>query len=194
MGDAGSGRPEIREARPGHGDAAALRGLVRRNREDLNIAAHEVERRADELCASIGRDIVLLALAGEDPVGFCIVHTTPNLSTWHVGSVRLLVDTEHWNRGIGSSLLDEAVSSAGSRALVRLEALPYAPLDPWKYHLFVDKAGFELEGVRRAAAFKDGDFRDVLVLAKLLPRPDDAELAARKALERRGGDFVALSH
>ena len=185
MKDARPGEREIREARLEDRDATALRWLVAENREDLNIAPDEVERRVDELRACIGRDIVLLALEGGDPVGFCIVHTSPNLSTWHVGSVRLLVHKDCWNRGIGSALLEAAVGSARGRGLVRLEAMPYAPLSPWKYHLFVGKAGFELEGVRRQAAFKDREFHDVLVLAKLLPRPPVPALAAGEALRRR---------
>ncbi|HOX42467.1 MAG TPA: GNAT family protein [Myxococcota bacterium] len=72
----------------------------------------------------------------------------------------------HWGRGLMSAAV-RAVSelALGERGLERLVATPFA-WNPASCRV-LEKAGFQLEGRLRRAAFKDGQWVDELVYARL---------------------------
>lgn len=140
--------------------------FVMRNADDLNITgASEEAKRTHEF----DREPLSWYVTDEGTtklLGLLILKQGTNQSTRHVGQLRIAVDKDAWNQGIGSQLLATAIEEAPKLGITRLEATPYMPLDPYKYHLFINKGGFEWEGVRKRAAKKDGEDLDVLSLVR----------------------------
>jgi GNAT superfamily N-acetyltransferase len=101
-------------------------------------------------------------------IGFAIIRPGWKESDRHVGRLRLAVDQAWWNGGLGSALLAEVCSEAPTKEIKRIEATPYAPLEPWKYHLFVEKGGFEIESAMRRKVKVDGELRDMIMMVKHL--------------------------
>jgi GNAT superfamily N-acetyltransferase len=161
----------LTEYRPQSRDG--LIAFIERNAEDLNVCPSEVVRRAEEWAASTW---LLLAIQDDDALfhdhvaetigGLVAIKQGANLSSRHVGSLRLAVDKDCWNEGLGTKLLMLAVERAPGLGIKRLEATPYTPLTPWKYHLFIDKGGFEIESVQRHKIFKGGELLDALMLVR----------------------------
>jgi putative acetyltransferase len=84
----------------------------------------------------------------------------------HVGHIGMCVHDEHHGRGIGSCLMAALVDTADNwLGLRRLELQVFVDNAPAirLYRTF----GFEIEGTRRAAAFRDGAFVDDYVMARL---------------------------
>jgi GNAT superfamily N-acetyltransferase len=154
-------------------DRDALLRFIYRNREDLNVAwGDEPEQRAREWAQndfSFLVEVVRPQRSGYEFAGFAAVERGGHESVAHVGSLRLAVDRAYWGRGLGSSLIRDSVAEAQvGGQILRLEASPYMPLSPWKYGLFVKDGGFEIEGIRRAAArsVSTGALLDVLSLVR----------------------------
>ena len=84
----------------------------------------------------------------------------------HAAHVGMMVHADHQGRGIGSALmeaiLDLAVNWLGLTRL-QLEVYP----DNRRAIRLYEKYGFEVEGVYRAYAFRDGRYVDTLVMGRL---------------------------
>ena len=84
----------------------------------------------------------------------------------HVGRIGMCVHDAHHGRGIGSSLMAALVDTADNwLGLRRLELAVFTDNAP-AIRLY-KKFGFEIEGTRRAAAFRDGAFVDDYIMARL---------------------------
>ncbi len=84
----------------------------------------------------------------------------------HVGHLGICVHDAHHGRGIGSALMAALIDTADNwLALRRLELEVYVDNAP-AIRLY-KKFGFEVEGTRRATAFRDGAFVDDHVMARL---------------------------
>jgi putative acetyltransferase len=84
----------------------------------------------------------------------------------HVGHIGMCVHDDHHGRGIGSCLMAALVDTADNWLnLRRLELAVYVDNAP-AIGLY-KKFGFEVEGTRHAAAFRDGAFVDDFVMARL---------------------------
>src|SRR5262249_47231560 len=84
----------------------------------------------------------------------------------HVGAIGMCVHDDFQGRGIGSRLLGALVDAADNWLnLRRLELVVYVDNEP-ALRLY-RKFGFEVEGTRRADAFRDGAFVDSFVMARL---------------------------
>jgi putative acetyltransferase len=86
----------------------------------------------------------------------------------HSGSIGISVRDDLQGQGIGSAMLGALVDTADNWLnLKRLELTVYVDNEPairlYKRH------GFEVEGVRRADTFRDGQFVDSLLMARLRP-------------------------
>ena len=148
-----------------------LQELLLRNADDANWEPEEAEARAGAVAARATAPdaVAMVALDEAAAVGVAMLVPGDHASVRHVAALRLLVDRAYWNRGIGTRLLVAALERAPAHGVRRIEATPYLPLDAWKFHLFIDSGGFEIEGVRRRGARRvDGDYVDVLMLARLL--------------------------
>ena len=84
----------------------------------------------------------------------------------HVGRIGICVHDDFQGRGVGSCLMAALVDTADNwLGLRRLELSVFVDNAP-AIRLY-RKFGFEVEGTRRAAAFRDGAFVDDFVMARL---------------------------
>ena len=110
---------------------------------------------------------VFVAVDGGQVVGRLSVARDPHPASAHVADLGLLVARSHRRRGIGSLLLDMAVSWARRSGVRKLELHVF----PWNepairlYEAF----GFVREGHRRAHYRRDGADVDALLMAYHLP-------------------------
>jgi L-phenylalanine/L-methionine N-acetyltransferase len=86
----------------------------------------------------------------------------------HVGGVGMSVHDDFHRRGVGSALLAALIDAADNWLdLKRLELTVYVDNGP-AIGLY-RKFGFEVEGTRRADAFRDGTYVDSFEMARLRP-------------------------
>jgi putative acetyltransferase len=84
----------------------------------------------------------------------------------HVGGIGICVHDEFHGRGIGTALVGALVETADKWLnLRRLELYVYVDNEP-AIRLY-KKFGFVIEGTRRGAAFRDGEFVDDYAMARL---------------------------
>lgn len=118
---------------------------------------------------------ILVAEVEGRPVGMGDVHLRPahQLRMRHVGGIGLSIDENARGRGIGGALLDGLIEIAESwMGILRLELCVFVDNAP-AIRLYRDR-GFNVEGVGRAYALRDGKLVDVLHMARVaeqLPWP-----------------------
>lgn len=84
----------------------------------------------------------------------------------HVTNLGISVAAAHRAQGIGTALLERAVEWARANPIVRRVELHVFARNAAARRLY-ERAGFEVEGQRRRAAFRDGEYLDDLVMALL---------------------------
>lgn len=84
----------------------------------------------------------------------------------HIVSFGIGVGAEYSGKGVGKLLINTAIDYAFNwLAATRLELEVYSDNEKG-LHLY-KKLGFEVEGIRRNAAFKEGKYCDVVMMARL---------------------------
>jgi putative acetyltransferase len=114
--------------------------------------------------------IRLVAEVNESAVGFLAIHMHPdNPRRKHAASLGMAVAEAWQGRGVGSALMNAAVSLADEWLnLTRLELEVYAT-NPSALKLY-EKFGFEIEGTLREYAFTEGRLVDAYTMARIRPR------------------------
>jgi len=109
----------------------------------------------------------LAACAGEELVGNLGLHTFPNFPRRrHVGQIGMAVRDDWQGRGVGSALMQAAIElSEKWLNLKRLELEVYTD-NPPAIQLY-KKFGFKVEGTLACFAFRDGQFVDAYMMARL---------------------------
>lgn len=87
----------------------------------------------------------------------------------HVGDLGLMVASTHRRRGVGRSLLQQAVAWAAASGIQKLELHVF----PWNGPAIAlyESFGFEREGLRRGQYLRDGKAVDAILMALWLGEP-----------------------
>jgi len=84
----------------------------------------------------------------------------------HVGHIGMMVHPDFFNQGVGSALMKAAIDLADKWLdLTRLDLEVYVD-NAAAIHLY-EKHGFEIEGTLRRYAFRDGEYVDSYVMARV---------------------------
>jgi len=129
---------------------------------------------------------ILVALVKGQIVGHLGLHPVARPRRAHVATIGMAVSDRWQSRGVGSALLEEAISLADNWLNVfRLELTVYTDNDAG-VHLY-KKFGFIIEGTHRAFALRDGEYVDAFAMARLHPKPPNPSLQ-RTRRKRRAAD------
>lgn len=119
----------------------------------------------------------LVATVESEVVGNLGLHTFPNLSRRrHIGSIGMGVRDDWQGEGVGTALLQAGVDLADKWLnLYRLELQVFTDNQP-ALRLY-QKFGFHIEGTMVAYAFRDGQYADAYLMARLnMPQAVQAHL------------------
>lgn len=111
----------------------------------------------------------LVAVADDRVVGMVSVHTFPDRPRRrHVGAIDIVVHAEWQGKGVGKALMRAGLELADKWLnLTRLELEVYT--DNEAGVRLYERFGFEIEGTLRQHAFRDGQYVDSYVMARLRP-------------------------
>jgi putative acetyltransferase len=99
-------------------------------------------------------------------VGASGLHCSHSPRRRHSADCGLSVHSDYWNRGVGSTLIAAVVDLADNWLdLKRIELGVYVD-NAAAIHLY-EKFGFIIEGTRRKYAFREGEYVDVHVMARV---------------------------
>lgn len=122
------------------------------------------------LIAEMNRASNSLFLVAEDDgriVGQLTLQGGKRRNVRHAATLGITVAQDWRNRGVGRQLMEHAIEWArAGRILTRIELFVFAR-NTNAIHLY-ESCGFEMEGRRRRAARRDGEYLDDLVMSLLL--------------------------
>jgi putative acetyltransferase len=109
----------------------------------------------------------LVACIDREVVGQIGLHTFPNQPRrHHVGAIGMMVRDDWQSKGIGTQLMQAVVDLADKWLnLSRLELGVYTDNEP-AIKLY-KKFGFQVEGTEIGSAFRDGEYMDTLMMARV---------------------------
>ena len=108
-------------------------------------------------------DPAIVALGGDAVVGWCDIRRDAQPAAAHRGVLGMGVVPPWRCRGVGSRLIEAALSLARERCFVRIELEVFADNHP--AIALYQKFGFVREGIRRDAIAIDGRYCDSILLA-----------------------------
>jgi L-phenylalanine/L-methionine N-acetyltransferase len=109
----------------------------------------------------------LVAVSGEHVIGLLSVNTFPHRPRRrHVGGIGISVGEAWQGKGVGNALMQAGIDLADNWLnLTRLELEVYA--DNEAAIRLYERFGFEREGVLRQYAFRNGEYVDSIMMARL---------------------------
>ena len=140
---------------------------VARERKFLgHVEASPLEKTRMWLTEGMERgDMRLVALDDSKVVGWCDIEISQSEGFTHAGRLGMGLLKEYRGRGLGSRLLEEALSAAKERGLERVGLDVYASNTP-AINLY-QKFNFQVEGRKRNARKIDGAYDDIIAMAIL---------------------------
>lgn len=164
----------VRRARPG--DAADFARLmadpeVYGNLMQLPWPTEEMWRaRIEDMASPQRTDLQLVAERGGQVVGSLGLHPPVALRRRHVAMLGISVAHESQGQGVGRALMQAACDYADRWGqILRIELTVYT--DNLRAQALYRHFGFREEGTHRAYALRDGQYADVLAMARLHPNP-----------------------
>lgn len=112
------------------------------------------------------RFLVAVPLDGEAPIGNLGLHRATNPRRIHTASIGMSVRDDWQGRGVGTALMAAALDVADNWWQVRRIHLEVFTDNEPAIALY-RRFGFEIEGTLRGDAFRDGDYADTHVMARL---------------------------
>ncbi len=165
----------IREAQPS--DAAQIIAYINRLIEEPNSNlemspgefTHTVKEEAGFLSdfAQSENSIYLIAEVEGNIVGSLNCRGGQRKAIRHAVTLGMSVEKAYRNKGIGGQLMVRAIQWAKDTGIVKRIELAVFERNAIAIHLY-QKFGFEVEGKRRKAGFRDGAYHDGLIMALLL--------------------------
>jgi RimJ/RimL family protein N-acetyltransferase len=112
---------------------------------------------------------VFVAVEDGRPIGRLSLSRDVHPASRHVADLGLMVAGTHRRRGVGTALLDQAVTWAASAGVQKLELHVF----PWNEPAIAlyESYGFGREGVRRGQYLRDGAPVDAVLMALWLGAP-----------------------
>jgi putative acetyltransferase len=110
----------------------------------------------------------LVACEGEEVVGYLGMQTFPKSPRRrHIGQIWMAIRDDYQGKGIGTKLMQAAIELADKWLnIIRIELEVYVDNEPAKK--LYKKFGFEIEGTGKKFAYRNGEFADVLLLARVI--------------------------
>lgn len=160
-------QPLLRSVRPSDAEAlCAIFNMPGFRQGTLRMPFEMVEQVARRIARSGPETTWIVAELDGKVVGHgsLVVQGSPRRS--HIGEINIGLDDAFVGKGIGSAILGALLDVADNwRALKRVELTVYADNEPalrlYKSH------GFEIEGRHVKAGFTDGQYHDLLSMARL---------------------------
>jgi len=168
--------------RPATGADATGYNIYRRRIADepnngISYSVGEYVRTVDEERERIERAIaaedqhLLIAEVNGEIVGQCKCAGTAKIALRHTVGLGIDVDRNYRNRGVGSALIQAMMAWVQANPRLRRVELEVFTHNLPAIHLYL-KYGFEIEGRKRCAYFKDGRYVDAYLMALVF---DDEE-------------------
>lgn len=122
-----------------------------------------------------GLPFIVAVDAADQVVGWCNIHVAPPSEHRggfaHVGTVGMGLDVAWRGRGLGRQMLQTVFDNAGRVGIERVELQVYASnANAVKLYR---KFGFVTEGVKTRARKLDGEYDDIIMMARLRPPQRD---------------------
>lgn len=111
---------------------------------------------------------VLFAVANDKPIGMVVCVCSNKLKTKHVANIYgMYVSREYRNQGIGSLLIERAISQIKENKAIRKINLSVNPAQKFAVKLY-NKHGFKSAGLFKDAMLVDGQFYDEIPMEKFI--------------------------
>jgi RimJ/RimL family protein N-acetyltransferase len=165
----------IREAKPS--DAAQIIAYVNRlsaePNSNIELSPGEFSRTEEEEAgfladiASSENSIFLVAESAGKIAGIINCRGSSRQAIRHAVTLGMSVDESMRGKGLGGRLMARSIEWAKSTGSIKRIELAVFERNAVAIHLY-QKFGFEIEGRRRKAVFRDGHYLDGLIMALLL--------------------------
>lgn len=160
---------EIAIRKAGPSDAEAIwkcytAPLVVRN--TLQMPYRSLESVREQLTKSGEGDHILVAVIDGEVIGVIGLHTSSRPRVNHKGEIGMMVRDDWQGKGVGVAMMRAVIDLADKWLnLARIELTVFTDNEP--AIALYRKFGFEIEGTLRKYAFRDGEFVDAYVMARI---------------------------
>lgn len=135
-------------------------------RNTLQPPYRSVESVREQLAKNGEGDHILVAVVDGEVVGLIGLHAKTRPRINHIGEIGMMVRDDWQGKGVGSAMMRAAVDLADKWLnLARIELTVYTDNEP--AIALYRKFGFEIEGTMRKSAFRDGEFVDAHMMARI---------------------------
>jgi putative acetyltransferase len=134
--------------------------------ETLGVPLSSEQAWREELARERDNNISIVACLRDEVVGHLALSVYMNPRTRHSGHFGIAVRDDWQGKGVGSELMKACVDLADNWLnLTRLDLRVYVDNEP--AITLYKKFGFEIEGTHKRFAFRDGEYVDAHVMARL---------------------------
>jgi putative acetyltransferase len=125
---------------------------------------------AERLGRDAASNYIFVALDGDEIIGHAGLHGSRNARRQHAWGLGISLREDWQGRGVGTRLMATLIDLADNwLGALRLELTVFS--DNLAALALYRKFGFEVEGVHRAFALRDGRYVDTTAMARLHPNP-----------------------
>lgn len=138
----------------------------------LGIPSERIKRNEDYI-VSMDNNIHQFVAVTKDDSGKDIIIGTAGLSIFansrlrHSASIGIMIHKDYQNKGVGSKLMEAIIDIADNwLMLIRVELSVF--VDNEKAINLYKKYNFEVEGIKKKAAIRSGEYVDELMMARII--------------------------